>query len=348
MLPAALTLPARHTAVDARLLPEIVDLYLNGKLADGSLAPRTATNYRLQLYPWFAFWRECESIHHHTLSVEILRSALDWIRTDYRTRMGKPLSQTSIYDCFLRLKQVLLWAFNANCTGSVNMADWVPKVDSGTPDQFFPDISQLTQLLAVPVGPYRLRDVACLAFLVSTGARRFEAALATIEDVEFLTPMTDLSIDSDHRGWVWLRRVKGDSEGKNGGRDVVFDGVAGLLLKAYIRADGRKTGPIFDLSDNAIGQMVDRHAAACGLGEFSPHALRRALADYWDERHGFAGRAVLKKQLGHAANSGDVTERHYISRNRKRVTREILKWHISPLAAVALDWREFPVHIPPP
>ncbi len=158
-------------------------------------------------------------------------AALNWVRTDYRTRLGKPLSQTSIYDCFLRLRQVLQWAFTANCTGSVNLADWVPRIEPGTPDQFFPDIDQLAQLLATPTGPYRLRDVACLAFLVSTGARRFEAALAAIEDVEFITPITDLAVGSDHRGWVWLRKVKGDADGKNGGRDVVFCSVAGLLLK---------------------------------------------------------------------------------------------------------------------
>lgn len=69
------------------------------------------------------------------------------------------------------------------------------------------------------------------------------------------------------------------------------------------------------------------------------------LADHWDEMHGLAGRAALKKQLGHVTAAGDVTERHYISRNQRRIAREIGKWHTSPLSLVPLDWTLFPVHI---
>ena len=73
--------------------------------------------------------------------------------------------------------------------------------------------------------------------------------------------------------------------------------------------------------------------------------FRRMLADHWDEVHGLSGRAALKKQLGHAAAASDVTERHYISRNQRRIAREIGRWHVSPLSLTPLDWTRFPVHM---
>ena len=99
------------------------------------------------------------------------------------------------------------------------------------------------------------------------------------------------------------------------------------------------------MSDTAICQMVDKHAHAAGVPLVSPHGFRRMLADHWDEVHGISGRAALKKQLGHTAIAGDVTERHYISRNQRRIAREIAKWHVSPLSLIPLDWTRFPVHI---
>jgi integrase len=92
--------------------------------------------------------------------------------------------------------------------------------------------------------------------------------------------------------------------------------------------------------------MVDRHAESAGADLVSPHAFRRMLADYWDEVHGLGGRAALKKQLGHAPNSADVTERHYLTKNIRRIAREIGKWHTSPLQAIPVDWSTYPVHIP--
>lgn len=206
--------------------------------------------------------------------------------------------------------------------------------------------NELSLMLAQPAGEHRLRDTAVIAFLVSTGARRFETANAQIDLMTFATPLTDIALGNNHTGWVWLRRVKGDRDGAGAGRPVAFCTIAGLLLKIYLRSVGRTSGTIFDMSDNAIGLMVDRHANAAGVPLISPHGFRRMLADYWDETHGLSGRAALKRQLGHTSTVGDVTERHYISRNHRRIARELQKWHTSPLAELTLDWTQYPVHIP--
>lgn len=345
-MPISLSLPIQQEALDAALLPDIIELYISTKARDGAITPKTEHNYRNQLNPWFAFWEECPDVHHGQLSPAILRAALDWMRTDYRTRLDRPPAANSVAHCWTRLKQVFLWAFTANCTGTVNLCDWCPQVDHVEPNVHFPDLAEMTLLFAQPAGETRLRDIAAMAYMLSTGARRFEVAQARAELTTFVTPVTNLAASDDHAGWTHLQRVKGDAEGHGAGRVVCFDTVCGLLLKCYLRSVNRTDGPLFGMSDTGIGQMIDRHAHAAGVGEVSPHGFRRMLSDYWDEVHGMNGRYALKKQLGHNLDGGDVTERHYISRNPKRVARELAKWHVSPLRELTWNWTDFPVHLP--
>ena len=213
-------------------------------------------------------------------------------------------------------------------------------------DLYFPDLKEIERLLAAPAGETRLRDLACMAFLLSTAARRVEAALAVVENLEFNTSPTNIAVGADHCGSCWLRHTKGDAAGEGPGRDVVFCSTAGLLLKCYLRSAGRTEGRIFDLTDSGIGQMIEKHAETAGLPRLSPHAFRRLFSDHWDEVHGDALRTVLKKQLGHSLKGSDVTEKHYISRNRRRIVREIMRYHVSPLDAIQIDWSRLPVHIP--
>lgn len=343
--PGTLSLPERHQAIDATLLPQIIELYISTKLADGAIGKGTAVTYRVQLNPWFAFWAQCGDIHRNTLSPEVLKLALEWIRTGYRNQQGRSPAPMSVYDCFARLKQAFAWAFQNNCTGNVNLVNWCPPVRQPEIDLYFPDLREIERLLAAPTGETRLRDVTCMAFLLSTAARRFETALATVENLEFNTPLTSIEAGGNHTGSCWLRHTKGDAAGEGPGRDVVFCSTAGLLLKCYLRSTGRTTGRIFDLTDSGIGQMIEKHAESVGLPRISPHAFRRLFSDHWDEIHGDALRTVLKKQLGHSLKGGDVTEKHYISRNRRRIVREITRYHVSPLGAIQIDWTQYPVHI---
>lgn len=343
--PGAFTLPERRSTIDATLLPQIIELYLSTKLSTGAIAPRTEQNYRNNLNPWFAYWRCCADQHANMLSPEILAQALAWMRSDHRNARERTPHETSIHHCWVRLRQVFNWAYKNNCTGTTNLAEWCPPLPEADPTAHFPSVQELAAILAQPAGENRLRDIAVIAFLVSTGARRYEAAHADLATLTFATPLTNIAPGADHSGWLILRKVKGDREGRGLGRPACFCSACGLLLKVYLRSVDRTEGPIFGMSDTAICQMVDKHANAAGVPLVSPHGFRRMLADHWDEVHGISGRAALKKQLGHTTAAGDVTERHYISRNQRRIAREIGKWHVSPLALIPLDWTRFPVHI---
>ena len=343
---SAIQFPTARASIDARLLPDIIELYLTTKRRDGVIAARTEKAYRHHLAPWIAYWSEHAAAHDHMLAPAVFNAALLWMQTTYRNRRKRSPQHNSIAHCWTVLRQALTWAYQQNCTGNVNLADWCPAVAYVDPNVHFPTADELARIMAQPAGEHRLRDVAVIAFLVSTGARRFEAAHASIATLTFAVPLTNVAVGDNHGGWLILKKVKGDKEGKGIGRPVAFCPVAGLLLKVYLRSVGRMDGTLFDMSDNAIGQMIDRHAHAAGVPLVSPHGFRRMLADYWDEVHGLSGRAALKRQLGHSAAVSDVTERHYISKNQKRVAREILRWHVSPLAEISLDWTLFPVHIP--
>jgi integrase len=341
-MPHVMTLPQRHQAVDCALLPDLFELYLSAKQSDSSITPLTATIYRGQVAPFMAWFNERAD---KQLSPDLLAQFVAWMRTDYRTRYGTtPAANTSAH-CVTRLRTFFNWCYKQNCTGGVNLADWLPTLKKRGSRLYFPDGDEMQRLFDAVTGIERLRDWAVFAFLLSTGARLYEVACAEVGNIEWQTPPCNLRLGDDHRGSIWLRKVKFDSEGEGPGRQVVFCSTAGLLLKVWLRADDRAPdATLFGLSDSGISQIVKRHAQVAKLPELSPHAFRRMFADHWDEVHGMTARTVLKRQLGHSLK-GDVTQDSYISRNHRRVTAEIMKWHVSPLANLAIRWETLPIHM---
>jgi len=338
----AMTLPRRHESVDCALLPELLELYLSAKRRDCSITARTESSYREHLVPFLVWFAATEDKH---LSPERLSEFVAWMRADYRTRYGHAPAANTTAHCVTRLKGLFNWCYKQNCTGGVNLADWLPLVRKVGSRLYFPDTLEMQRLFDAVVGIERLRDWALFGFLLSTGARLYEVAHAEAQHVEWCSPIENLRLGDDHRGSCWLRKVKFDAEGAGAGRQVVFCKDAGLLLKVWVRAAGREPGDtIFGLSDSGISQIIRRHAKTAGLPELSPHAFRRMFADNWDATHGMAARTILKRQLGHSLK-GDVTQDSYISQNHKRVTAEIMRWHVSPLASIAIRWDALPVHV---
>lgn len=338
----AMTLPKHHESVGCALLPDLLEIYLAAKRRDNAISARTEDSYRGHLSPflqWFAARID------KSLSPESLSDFIAWMRVDYRTRFDHSPAANTTAHCVTRLKGLFNWCYRENCTGGVNLADWLPQMRKVSSRMFFPNPAEMQRMFDAVHGVDRLRDWALFAVLLSTGARRYEVAHAVMEHVAFNTPLTNLKAGDDHRGSLWLRKVKFDAEGLGAGREVVFCTDAGLLLKVWLRAADRcPEDTIFGLTDSGMSQVVKRAAKDAGLPEISPHAFRRMFADHWDATHGMAARTVLKRQLGHSLK-GDVTQDSYISHNQRRVTAEIMKWHVSPLAQMAIRWDKVPVHM---
>lgn len=332
-------------AIDAYALEQIVEDYFRFKEHEGKIRPTTITNYRIHLKPFLDFWRECSDVHQWQLSQEMLSTAAEWIKSEWRNSQGEKPHPTTVFNCFTRVRGILNWAYEAGCTGGINAATWCPSVRRKTSMLYFPTVDELSKVMESPTDINRIRDVAIMAFLLSTGARLFETAKATVGNLHFNTPCTNIKMGDNHAGFCHLIQTKGDRDGYSPGRYVVFCSNAGLLLKCHLRTVKRTSSDsIFGLTDGAIGHIVKRHAALCKLPEISPHAFRRAFSDYWDEYHGMKGRSLLKKQLGHSDDE-DVTQKYYINRNPQRIVRDLMKSHVSPLSQINIDWTSFPVHI---
>ncbi|MCC6454155.1 MAG: hypothetical protein IT328_04380 [Caldilineaceae bacterium] len=344
---SAMTLPHQQVSIDARILPEIIEAYFEAKATD--ISEVTMSNYRIQLLPFMAFWKQKVDVHQYTLSPAILTAAKDWIKNEYINTLGKHPHPTTVFNCFTRMRGVLNWAFRNNCTGTINVAEWCPKLRRGNSELYFPTLDELALMMEMPSDEYRLRDIAIMAWLTSTGARLFETANATVENITFNTPLNDVMLGHDHAGYCHLRFTKGDNKGERGGRYVAFCKEAGLLLKCYLRSVLRNPeDTIFGLTDKGVAQVISRHGATADLPDISPHAFRRLFTDHWDEVHRMDYRAVLKKQLGHSLRGQDITEEHYLNgKNKRRIVGALQEHHVSPLSKIDIDWGKFPVHIEP-
>lgn len=325
--------------IRAEVLPDLFELYLEERIREGEIAESTVQSYRVQIAPFMAWFAQRPD---KTLDPYILGEYTRWLRHDFRTTKGEKPAPNTYKHSLDRLRSLLLWCFKRNCI-PVNMSDWLPRPRSFSKQAYFPEIDELQRLFDSITGIARIRNWALLALLISTGARIYEVSQATTGDLHFQTPMEDLRLSSDHSGTLHLRKTKFDSEGRGEGRIVVFCSKAGLLLKTWLRCnDNRPDQPIFGLLHDGMMSAIRSTAESAGLEDFSPHAMRRAFADYWDATHGIDGRTILKRQLGHSTK-GDVTEAHYIRTNHRRIAASIARWHVSPLQEIHIDWKTLPV-----
>lgn len=336
-----MSLPRQDIAVDATVLPNLFELYLQTLIQERSLSELTIKSYRVQMSPFFEWFAQQDTT---LLTPKALYEYTVWLRTKHTTRRGKHPSAQTYNHAITRLGALLKWCYKKDCV-PVNMADWLPKLRTANKAAWFPDIADLQALFDATTGAARLRNWAVLALFLSTGARLFEIANATPRNLTFASDPHNLRTSDDHSGTLNLEKVKFDAKGEGEGRIVAFCTTTGLLLKVWLLAQQPEADePIFGLKADGIDKMLRNTAERAKVPEFHPHALRRAFADYWDAHHGLDGMLVLKKQLGHSTR-GDVTETHYLRHNKKRTAATLAKWHVSPMREIQIAWDQYPVHL---
>lgn len=347
----ALKLPTERI-VDAKLLPSLIDAFLSEKAS--TISEGALKNYRFALSPFQTWWIEFPSIHKHELSESSLRDFFHWYEHEHTASTGARPSTYMLNKTAKLIRRVLTWAHKAGAVDQdISMLCPMPDYEQGL--KYYPDTSEIKQLFWSLSGVTRFRDAAMFALMVSTGARRFEVAALLIEDIVFYdTPsLNDLSADSNHSGYVLLRKVKGDSEGKGNGRVSSFDSVAGLLLKLYLHNIRRSKGSLFDLSDDGVRHVVHHAGQVSGITKMHPHAFRSAFIDLWVERNadkGMLADIALKLQVGHRIPMEKATNHYIDTRNRTKVLKWLRQFHVSPLTVLVedgeWDWSIWPVHIP--
>ncbi len=335
---------------------ELIQDYFAAKRSGSKpISERTEVTYRDHLRPFLEYWPTHIDDHQHTISRSTLDAFDRWLRNDYRNSRGGAPAENTISHCLIVLKQIFEWMYQSDCTDGIAIQKWVPAASLVEPDVYFPETEALQKLIdTITQGDsvYRTRDMAIVTFGLSTGARASEIAFALAKNVTFVdAPLDDLRLSQEHRGYVYLARVKGDMDGrKNRGRYVVFDSKAGLLLKCWLKSYvPAPEATIFNFQHgHGIYMMIARYIKKMGeeAGEaeaLNVQSLRRAFSDNWDEELGTDKRAPLKLQMGHSMR-GDVTQMHYIDRKKKtRNAKQLMEVHVSPLSKLCIDWSRFPV-----
>lgn len=312
-----------ETPIYAAILDDLIDVYL----AESTLPPATVTSYRYQLAPFREWWRANGAGHGHILTEKSLGSFVPWAKADYRNSRGRKASAATIRSCAVRVRQLFKWLHR---TGRlpIDISDWVPLPKKRSTSKRFLTIEQCQDLIdAVPNGPLRLRDRALVAFMLATGARRFETANAL---------WADLHID-DSGGWCRLRKTKNDPDGEGAGRIVVFGPTTGQALhyhQQFLRITGQhqRDARIFAMSNTAIKNRFGKLSEILGW-TIGPHDLRRTFADFWwhENKDHLQSLALLKLQLGHRM-TGDVTITHYINiANDDRLIQSLRSAYVSPV-----------------
>ena len=318
-----LSAQANQTPIYAALLDQLIETYLT----ELTLPPATVTSYRYQLAPFRQWWAEFGGTVNHVLTQKIVSTFPTWARKDYRNSRGRKASAATVRSCAVRVRQFFKWLHRSGRL-PIDISDWIELPKKRSTSKRFLSIVQCQDLIdAVPDGPLRLRDRALIAFMLATGARRFETANAL---------WADMHID-DSGGWVRLRKTKNDPDGEGAGRIVVFGPATGKALHFYrqfLRITGQadRDARIFRMSNTAIKNRFGKFSEILGWTT-GPHDLRRTFADFWwnENREHMQAMMLLKLQLGHRL-SGDVTITHYINiANEDRLIQSLRSAYVSPV-----------------
>lgn len=315
--------------VSARQLLPTLDKFL-AEVAP-TVKESTAEGYALRFVS-FRVWWGLHGPPDYILTEAKLMGFRRWLEEEYTGDRGRLLSQQTIRTVIARVRRFLRWLHK---TGRlpVDLSDWLPLPPKPRHTQRFLTPEQGQELVdAVPSGPLRFRDWAMIAFLLGTGARRFEAASALWKNT-VIDPQT-------FRGHCHLARTKGDSRGRGPGRVVVFGPVTGRSLhqhRLFLQLTGQvdPAGRVFGMSNTAIKMRFRVLAKTTGWA-VGPHDLRRTFADHWWEHNADDERAMilLKMQLGHSVGE-DVTLNHYINLdNRPRLIQMLHASYTSPVELI--------------
>jgi integrase len=315
---------AKSNPIRAAVLDPLIETYLEE--VKETLSPRTANNYRHQIQPFRAWWAEVGPGLDHILTEQAAGGWPGWVRKHYTTTKGKPPAPATVRSGAIRVRQFFRWLFR---TGRlpVDISHWSPLPTKQPHGRRFLDRAQCQALFdAVPDGPLRFRDRAMLAFLLDTGARRFEAAAALWADLH-----TD-----ERGGWCRLRLTKGDAEGETGGRLVAFGPETARAIhyhRQFLHITGREGDDprLLGMTNTAIKDRLDKLAQRVGWA-IGAHDCRRTFADHWWERNRAHEHAMilLKLQMGHTVGD-DITLTHYVDlRNENRLIEMIREVYVGP------------------
>lgn len=317
---ASLSLMPLGDNVEANILADLFPVYLQER--SKSVNRQTIRNYSIQTAPFFDWWDANARRYGYALSKPALHEFGQWLQHDFRTRAGTKASRNTVHTCVTRMRAFFRW-LHVSGRSPVDISQWldIPALPRPKPRVLTHD--EIHRLFAACDGALRIRNMALIAFLLETGARRVEAAGVTWDNVTFYP---------DFSGHARLEIVKGylDFDKR---RTVVFGVKAGKLLQLLRIAYGHDTGDVFELTGSGIGQVMTALSKTSGV-EFAAHDMRRTFATYWLKNCATTSPSLAERlldvQLGHSPQT--IAQRHYIALTHEDVAAN----YVSPLESIEL------------
>ncbi len=312
----AISPTAAADTVAASVLTSLIPTYLEDSVAHG-IAPSTRDIYWRQLAPFVVWWNENGPAHDWQLSYELLRQYPRWLFEEHE------FAAATVETYAQRVRQLMKWLYKSGRL-PIDISQWIPRGATGKPRTRILTPDEISRLFGAIAGGYRVRNLALLAFLLETGARRIEAANVRWQDLEF---------PERWRGYAYLPRVKGYML-TDKTRTVAFGTVTGKLVQLHRVLQEPSDDPrVFRVSNVGIKQVVVKLAAKTQI-DFSAHDLRRTFATHW-MRHCEAvnpslAEQLLDLQLGHSNPS--ITRQHYVVLSHV----DVLQHYVSPLDGLTI------------
>lgn len=324
--------------IDAPALLEYIAFYFDE--VSKSVEESTLSNYKFGLKNLAEFWREKPELHNYQLSDATFADFLGWMEND------KKSTTYTIHKSTKMTRTFLSWMHRRGAM-PVDASELCPLVPAPRPDKFWPTVQQLDAIFNKMAGDNRVRNLALFAFLSDTGARIKEALHAERCNVYFNSSMNDLTLGSDHAGYVYLVWTKANKRRIREPRYSLFGSECGLLLKCWMRiSDGEK---LFPLAYEGARKMFKAPSLAAGVDRFHIHSIRSAYIDYWAGTHlhgGLMADTARNLQVGHALDRSRA-ENHYIDvTNKHKVISRIQEFWTGLTPCYTIDWSKLPVTLP--
>jgi integrase/recombinase XerD len=218
-----------------------------------------------------------------TWTAQVLREYILFL-IDTPTRLGRPLSQTSVNTVVRSLKGYVSWLIQEELiTGDPFRRVSIPRAPV-----IKKRVLTTTEIEALVgyKGPYRYRNVALVLFLLDTACRASEAIGLKLDNVDW----------NERLAVIW---GKGSKE-----RFISFSPPTALALQRYIRRERAGDDPhLFlnragrPLTRSGIHQVIRDTGLAVGVDVY-PHLLRHTSATVWAAQGASAHQ--IQQLLGHS------------------------------------------------
>lgn len=277
----------------------------------GEKKPTTVANYKNHIKPSLEFFNKAYLTSISTLMVD---KFLKWLRTEYKSQYGKPVSEKTVKHFYVAFNNVLKYAKKL---GFINE---LPTKDTETPvvhkKQVVAMSKQEAQVFLQALSGADLEFQAKMNILLTSGLRRGEVLGLQWKDIDFMRGTAHIERNIVRTSGATEIVTTPKTEGSV--RDIPISGVAlGMLARLRTRS---KSEWVFEYrKPDSLTTKLKRFMKANGLPEYSPHDLRHTCATMLNANN--VDIKTIQLLLGHSDAS--TTLNYYIGVDNEHIATAV-------------------------